>query len=119
MRITGQVIEVEAIIGALLSDDRSWAVWHDDHGKRPVHLPTFVAFHIPSQRIIGVYVRPMKLHPSEMPAVDWLPVTVEPVVWHPGLSTEVRAWLAAPVGEAPGAVSTARRPMSPIVGERE
>lgn len=119
MKVDLAVIQIEATIRGWLTADRSWAVWRDDTGRRPVHRPSFVAFHIPSGRIIGVFCRPRRLHPSEMPAVDWLPVAVEPVVWHPGLSTEVRAWLAVPVGEAPGAVSTPERPMSPIVGERE
>ena len=109
MRVTGQVIEVEAVISSLLNDDRGWTVWHDDRGKRQLHVPTFMAVHIPSRIIIGVYCRPRRLYPSELPAVGWLPATVQAVVWWPALAAEIRAWLANPDGrEPPGVLLTTR-----------
>lgn len=105
MRVTEQVLVTEVTISGLLADARSWIMWSDPRGKRD-HQPAFVACHMPSRLVIAVFVRPRRLHPSEAPAVDWLPVGWLPCVWHPGLSAEIRAWLANPDGrEPPGAVT--------------
>lgn len=108
MRITAQVLEVEAIIGELLRDVPGWTVWADVRGARRQHRPTFLAVHTPTRRCVAVYCRPRRLYPSELPAVDWLPATIEPVVWFPGLRAEIRSWLTVAVGEPPGAVLTTR-----------
>jgi hypothetical protein len=108
MRLTEQILGNEAVISGWLDAEPGWTVWHDDRSKRQRHVPTFVAVHLPSRIMLAVYARPRKLHPSEMPDTSWLPAAVEPVVWHPGMSGEIRSWLTVAVGDPPGAVLTTR-----------
>jgi hypothetical protein len=108
VRVTERVLAIEATISTLLTDNPSWSVWQDGRSKRELHHPTFLAIHTPSRRIVAVFVRPRRMYLSQLPAVDWLPAAAEAVVWHPGISVDVRTWLAAPHGEAPGAISTTR-----------
>lgn len=107
MRVTEQVVVVEAVIGGLLTDARSWIMWSDARGKRD-HAPAFIACHMPSRLVVAVYVRPRKLYPSEMPNASWLPAGWISVVWHPAMSAEIRSWLTVAVGEPPGVLSTAQ-----------
>ena len=105
MRVTEQVVVIEAFIGGLLADARSWTVWRADGDKRKLHEPTFVACHVPSRQTLAVFVRPRRLYPSERPDTSWLPADWVAVVWWPGMLKEVRAWLAVPtVTEPPGVV---------------
>src|ERR1035437_6566348 len=97
MRITEQVVDNEGVISGWLAAERGWTVWHDDRSKRERHVPTFVAVHLPSRTTLAIFARPRRLHPSELPAADWLPDRWIPCVWWPGMHIEVRAWLAAPV----------------------
>lgn len=97
---------VEAVIGGLLADARSWITWSDARGKRD-HAPAFIACHMPSRLVVAVFVRPRRLHPSEMPDASWLPGWL-PVVWYPAISADVARWLANPDGTPPGALATAQ-----------
>lgn len=107
MRVTKQVVEVELLIGDFLSKAR-WVTWHVEGSKRSPAKPTLVALHPPDGLVIAVYARPRRLAPSELPDVSWLPPDWLPCVWHPALSKAARAWLAAPIGDPPGAVLTTR-----------
>jgi hypothetical protein len=108
VRVTAQVLEVEAIISGLLTHAHGWSFWRVDGNKRQVHSPTFVACHVPSRQTLAVFVRPRRLYPSERPAVDWLPDPWVAVVWHPGLAKDIQAWLAYPVVDPPGAMNGTR-----------
>lgn len=110
MRITEPVILVEAKIAKWLTTGQGWAVWRDERTVRRRHVPSFVACHFRTGLLLAVYTRPRRLHPSEAPAVGWLPAGVIPVVWHLALHPEVKAWLYRPdIGAPPGVVSTTRK----------
>ena len=100
MKLSEVMILAEDRIGALLRSAR-WTVWVPTTKRRPVHLPTFLAAHRPSHRLIAVYVRTRRPIPSEWPSPE-LPEAVVPVVWHPAISGPIRRWLADPSGDPPG-----------------
>ena len=103
MRLTEQILDVEVIVASLLREaGHEWMVWHDGRSKRDPYRPTFLALHVPSRRILGVYPRPRRLAPSELPDASWLPASIEAVVWHPAMRPQIRAWLGHATGDAPG-----------------
>jgi hypothetical protein len=105
MRITETVITTEAKISKWLTTGQGWAVWRDERTIRRRHVPSFLACHFATGRIVAVYCRPRRLHPSEAPAVGWLPAGCVPVVWYPKLHPEVRSWLLFPtISDPPGLV---------------
>lgn len=108
MRVTERILDNEVVVRGWLTQRRAWVTWHDDRAKRERSTPTLVALHIPSRLVIAIFARPRKLRPSEAPDVSWLPASWVPVIWWPGMHIEIKAWLAAPVTDPPGAVSTTR-----------
>jgi hypothetical protein len=108
VRVTEQILDNDAAVRGWFTAERGWFVWSDDRGKRQRSVPTIVAVHLPSRMVLAIYARPRKLRPSEMPDTSWLVSSWIPVVWWPGMHIEVRAWLATPHTDVPGAVLTTR-----------
>jgi len=109
--LTEDLVVAEATMAGWFTHELSWLFWVDGRGgrsKRRRSRPSLIGLHLPDKLEVAVFARPRKLLPSEMPDVSWLPPGMTPCVWWPGLAREVRAWLAAPVGDPPGAVSTTR-----------
>jgi hypothetical protein len=105
VKITETVWATEAKIAKWLTTGQGWAVWRDERTVRRRHVPSFLAAHFATGRIVAVYCRPRRLHPSELPEVTWLPAGVIPVVWHLAMHPEVRSWLLFPdIGPIPGLV---------------
>lgn len=102
MRPTATILEAEQTIRALLADNKAWTTWHDDRTKRTRSTPTLIAIHAPTRIGLAIYLRPRRLHPSENPDTTRLPAGLHPVVWHPALAPDIRAWLLQPTENPPG-----------------
>lgn len=104
MKHTPDSLAIELAILRAFEGVHHWTAYGLAGRRRRPHRPNILALH-PTGRALAIYARPGPLRPSRLPTTERLPAGLTPVVWHPDLLPQIRAWLELPTPvDPPGAL---------------